>query len=112
MTGRPAALSALALASTARVADSEMADTRADILVVGMRPWCHLPWAEDELVSPPGGPGGTRSGVAGVRGPGRRHKAAEGSRGSGGRSPGQIPRPVRREGSIRRTLWWLQSGGQ
>jgi hypothetical protein len=36
MTGRPAAFSALAFASTARVADSEMADTRADILVVGM----------------------------------------------------------------------------
>src|SRR6201996_1485000 len=42
MTGRPAAFSALALLSTARVADSEMADTRADILVVGMSPWCHL----------------------------------------------------------------------
>src|ERR1700728_4342218 len=43
MTGRPAALSALAFASTASVADSEMADTRADTLVVGMLPWCHLP---------------------------------------------------------------------
>src|ERR1700688_1437371 len=41
MTGRPAAFSALAFASTARVADSEMADTRADILVVGMPPWWH-----------------------------------------------------------------------
>src|SRR3954452_664559 len=30
MTGRPAALSALALASTARVADSVMAESRAD----------------------------------------------------------------------------------
>src|ERR1700727_3929770 len=39
MTGRPAAFSALALASTASVADSEMADTRAETLVgtlVGM----------------------------------------------------------------------------
>src|SRR5579871_5220388 len=33
MTGRPAAFSALALASTASVADSEMADTRAETLV-------------------------------------------------------------------------------
>src|SRR5438270_438817 len=33
MTGRPAALSALALASTASVADSEIADTRAETLV-------------------------------------------------------------------------------
>src|ERR1700721_2417568 len=38
MTGGPAAFSALAFASTARVADSDMADTRADILVVGMPP--------------------------------------------------------------------------
>jgi hypothetical protein len=36
MTGRPAAFRALAFASTARVADSEMAATRAEILVVGM----------------------------------------------------------------------------
>src|SRR6185503_11916576 len=36
MTGLPAAFSALALASTASVADSEMADTRAETLV-GMR---------------------------------------------------------------------------
>src|SRR5690348_11807728 len=43
MTGRPAAFSALAFASTARVADSEMADTRADILVVGMHPIVSLP---------------------------------------------------------------------
>src|SRR5580692_9590545 len=33
MTGRPAAFSALALASTASVADSEMAATRAETLV-------------------------------------------------------------------------------
>src|SRR5690348_7337773 len=33
MTGLPAAFSALALASTASVADSEMADTRAETLV-------------------------------------------------------------------------------
>src|SRR5271154_6923863 len=33
MTGRPAAFSALALASTASVADSEIADTRAETLV-------------------------------------------------------------------------------
>src|SRR5215469_8505046 len=33
MTGRPAALSALALASTASVADSEIADTRAETLL-------------------------------------------------------------------------------
>jgi hypothetical protein len=36
MTGLPAAFSALALASTASVADSEMADTRAETLL-GMR---------------------------------------------------------------------------
>src|SRR6185437_217552 len=36
MTGLPAAFSALALASTASVADSEIADTRAETLV-GMR---------------------------------------------------------------------------
>src|SRR5579862_1186925 len=61
MTGRPAALSALAFASTASVADSEMADTRADILVVGMLPWCHLRLCHHQSVSPaaerpPGGP--------------------------------------------------------
>ena len=42
MTGRPAAFSALAFASTARVADSEMAEMRAEMLVVGMLPWWHL----------------------------------------------------------------------
>src|SRR5690348_919165 len=52
MTGRPAALSALAFASTASVADSEMADTRADILVVGMTPWCHLGLSDHQSVSP------------------------------------------------------------
>src|SRR5215472_4507472 len=52
MTCRPSAFSALAFASTAKVADSEMADTRADILVVGMRPWCHLPIRDLQLVSP------------------------------------------------------------
>src|ERR1700685_762924 len=52
MTGRPAALSALAFASTASVADSEMADTRAEILVVGMVPWCHLRLANHQSVSP------------------------------------------------------------
>src|SRR5262249_37673326 len=52
MTGRPAALSALAFASTASVADSEMADTRADILVVGMLTWCHLRLSDHQLVSP------------------------------------------------------------
>src|SRR5579859_1572809 len=52
MTGRPAAFSALAFASTARVADSEMADTRADILVVGMLPWCHLRPGGHQLVKP------------------------------------------------------------
>src|ERR1700761_7238472 len=51
MTGRPAAFSALAFASTARVADSEMADTRADILVVGMYPWWHLRAADHQLVT-------------------------------------------------------------
>src|SRR5215831_14765277 len=51
MTGRPAAFSALAFASTASVADSEMADTRADILLVGMHPWCHLPAGGLQLVS-------------------------------------------------------------
>jgi len=51
MTGRPAAFSALAFASTARVADSEMADTRADILVVGMQPWCHPRRDDQQLVS-------------------------------------------------------------
>src|ERR1700742_1325823 len=54
MTGRPAAFSALAFASTASVADSEMADTRADILVVGMQPWCHPPLDALQLVSSPG----------------------------------------------------------
>src|ERR1700761_2682094 len=52
MTGLPAAFSALAFASTARVADSEMADTRADILVVGMLPWGHLRDHDHQLVSP------------------------------------------------------------
>src|ERR1700761_7038025 len=52
MTGLPAAFSALAFASTARVADSEMADTRADILVVGMLPWWHLRDHDHQLVSP------------------------------------------------------------
>src|SRR5580700_674503 len=51
MTGRPAAFSALAFASTARVADSEMADTRADILVVGMPPWWHHLHIDHQLVS-------------------------------------------------------------
>src|SRR5215469_14695706 len=54
MTGRPAAFSALAFASTARVADSEMADTRADILVVGMHTWCHHRLDARQLVSSPG----------------------------------------------------------
>src|ERR1700743_814322 len=54
MTGRPAAFSALAFASTARVADSDIADTRADILVVGMPPWCQLPRTDHQLVSPRG----------------------------------------------------------
>src|SRR5215472_12548732 len=51
MTGRPAAFSALAFASTARVADSEMADTRADILVVGIGLWCHPGTAVVALIS-------------------------------------------------------------
>src|ERR1700761_8192973 len=55
MTGRPAAFSALAFASTARVADSEMADTRADILEVGMPLWWHLRLAEqNQFESAPG----------------------------------------------------------
>jgi hypothetical protein len=42
MTGSPAALSALAFASTARVADSAMAATRAEMRLVGgngLAPW-------------------------------------------------------------------------
>src|SRR5579859_5906994 len=60
MTGRPAAFSALALASTASVADSEMAATRAETLV-GMR----------SIVAPGGGcpaaifPAGPDNGRAG-----------------------------------------------
>src|ERR1700678_2493604 len=78
MTGRPAAFSALAFASTARVADSEMADTRADILVVGMPPWCHLGPGAHQLVSLWASPGYRRSpraarigGTARVGPPGR-----------------------------------------
>src|SRR5215469_9033756 len=55
MTGRPAAFSALAFASTARVADSEIADTRVDILVIGMRLSCHL--HADDLQPVAGAPG-------------------------------------------------------
>ena len=44
MTGRPAALSAFALASTASVADSAMAETRAEMRgwAEVMPPWSHL----------------------------------------------------------------------
>jgi hypothetical protein len=42
----------LAFASTASVADSEMADTRADILVVGMLLWCHPRLCNHQSVSP------------------------------------------------------------
>src|ERR1700742_2023653 len=52
MTGLPAAFSALAFASTARVADSDMADTRGDIFVVWMLPWCHFRRGDAQLVSP------------------------------------------------------------
>src|SRR5690242_21292214 len=112
MTGRPAAFSALAFASTARVADSDMADTRADILVVGMLPWCHLRRGDAQLVSPRAEPSA--------------RARAKRSRGYGGRPPGRYPRKfgpdtmavfaigpeltrlVRRRGYLRHTLWWLQ----
>src|ERR1035441_3724488 len=64
MTGLPAALSALALASTASVADSEIAETRAETLV----DMCSILSLGDD---PPTGPGpadtwqGTGSGAPG-----------------------------------------------
>src|SRR6185437_7185009 len=117
MTGRPAALSAFALASTARVADSEMADTRADILVVGMHPWCHLSRGAHQPVSPQAELPATPPATKFLRGA---------HRGAGGASPREILRKfgadtvavfaigpelvrlVRRRGLVRHTLWGLQ----
>src|SRR5215831_14233509 len=62
MTGLPAAFSALALASTASVADSEIADTRAETLL-GMRTMLaggrppHTPPLTGGLPAPPYPPG-------------------------------------------------------
>src|ERR1039458_10721590 len=50
MTGLPAALSALALASTASVADSEIAETRAETLV----DMCSILSLGDDPPCPPG----------------------------------------------------------
>src|SRR5256886_15778298 len=68
MTGLPAAFSALALASTASVADSEIADTRAETLV-GMRTMLAGGTPPIPPVTggypppvPPGGPGSSTEG--------------------------------------------------